>query len=93
MAASQRPITFAAGASPSKQAAWKTIPSWSLIPRQDRTITPEQQRFMSERAGFEVVEVDASHVAMITQPTATPRLIEEAVRAPRASLTHSHMGI
>jgi pimeloyl-ACP methyl ester carboxylesterase len=83
MAAAQRPVALAAGGEPSRAAAWKTIPSWALIPLQDLVITPAAHRFMTERAGSTVVEVDASHVAMISKPRATTRLIERAVRATR----------
>lgn len=72
MAASQRPIAFAAVSAPSKVAAWKSIPSWSLIPRRDRVITPERQRFMAERAGSKVVEVNSSHVVARSVPTRGP---------------------
>jgi pimeloyl-ACP methyl ester carboxylesterase len=83
MAATQRPLALAAGGGASKAAAWKTIPSWALIPLQDRTITPEQHRFMTARARSTVVEVNASHVVMISHPGATTRLIQAAVRATR----------
>jgi hypothetical protein len=36
---------------------------------------------MAERSGAEIVEVDASHVAMISQPQATADLILNAVAA------------
>ena len=36
---------------------------------------------MAERAGAVIVEVDASHVAMISQPQATTDLILKAVAA------------
>ena len=36
---------------------------------------------MAERAGAEIVEVDASHVAMISQPQATTDLILTALEA------------
>ena len=83
MAASQRPIAYAAVSAPSKAAAWKTIPSWSLIPRQDRVITLARHRLMAQRADATVVEVNSSHVAMLSKPHATADLIEAAVRATR----------
>ena len=40
LAATQRPIALPAAAEPTTAAAWKTIPSWYLVGREDRTITP-----------------------------------------------------
>ena len=36
--------------------AWKTKPSWYLVATEDKMIPPAAQRFMSKRAGAEVVE-------------------------------------
>ncbi|MGN9789037.1 alpha/beta fold hydrolase [Nonomuraea sp. ZG12] len=36
LAATQRPITYGALTEPSGAPAWKTVPSWALIPREDR---------------------------------------------------------
>lgn len=78
MAASQRPVATAALAGKSRAAAWKTIPSWYLIPTRDRAIAPAAERFMAERAGSHTVEVDAPHFAMVTHPEAVTRLILDA---------------
>src|SRR5262245_54571548 len=43
LAASQRPITFSAGAEPSGPPAWKTIPSWYLLGTLDKVIPPYVQ--------------------------------------------------
>ena len=64
---------------PSGPVGWKTLPSWALISPNDVTIGPSGERFMAERAGAEIVEVDASHVAMISQPQATTDLILTAL--------------
>ena len=58
MAAAQRPISLAAGAEKSTAPAWKTIPSWYLIGRQDQVFTAEAQRFMAERAGSHITEIN-----------------------------------
>jgi hypothetical protein len=36
---------------------------------------------MAQRAGAEIVEVDASHVVMVSQPQAVTELILKALRA------------
>jgi pimeloyl-ACP methyl ester carboxylesterase len=78
MFATQRPLTQAAFASVSGTPAWKTIPSWYLVASEDRTIPPATQRFMAQRAGAHTSEVRSSHVAHISQPQHTVRIILEA---------------
>ncbi len=78
MAASQRPIAFAALAEKSRAAAWKRIPSWYLVATDDRALPPAAERFMAERAGSHTVEIRSSHVAMVSHPEAVTRLIRDA---------------
>jgi pimeloyl-ACP methyl ester carboxylesterase len=78
IAASQRPGAFAACATPSRAPAWKTIPSWYLVATNDHTIPPTAERVMAARAGAHTIEIRSSHVAMISHPDATTRLILEA---------------
>jgi pimeloyl-ACP methyl ester carboxylesterase len=81
MWASQRPSAAATGAEPTTAEAWKTIPSWALIGRQDRVITPDALRSMAARAHSHTVEINSSHVAMISHPDAVTDLIEKAAQA------------
>ncbi|MFF5365489.1 alpha/beta fold hydrolase [Streptomyces scabiei] len=60
--------------------AWRTIPSWYLVGRDDQVLPPAAQRFMARRVGAHTVEADASHVAMIARPAATAALIKRAAR-------------
>jgi pimeloyl-ACP methyl ester carboxylesterase len=84
MATSQRPIDLATLQQPSGPAAWETIPSSFIIGTADNTIPPELHRFMAERAGGEVTEIDgASHVVMMSQPQAVADVILAAVAAVR----------
>ena len=83
MQATQRPFSNEAFVAPSGEPAWKTIPSWYMVARQDHAIPPATERFMAQRAHASVVEVDASHVAMISQPEATTRLILDAADSIR----------
>ncbi|WP_404387107.1 alpha/beta fold hydrolase [Humibacillus xanthopallidus] len=80
MAATQRPGALAALVTPSGAPAWLTIPSWYLVARQDRIIPPEAERAMAERAGSTTVEIDSSHVAMLSHPAAVLSLIKAAAR-------------
>jgi pimeloyl-ACP methyl ester carboxylesterase len=81
MAVTQRPIVADALADQATRAAWRTIPSWTLVTVRDLAVPAESQRFMAERAGSHTVEVDASHAVTVSQPLAVARLIDEAARA------------
>ncbi len=79
MAVSQRPGGEAGFGEPSGVPGWKSLPSWALIATGDKTIGVTGLRAMAQRAGAISVEVDASHVVMISQPKATADLIKTAV--------------
>ncbi|WP_326594885.1 alpha/beta fold hydrolase [Streptomyces sp. NBC_01803] len=83
MAATQRPGSVNGLAGASGEPAWETIPSWYLIPTQDRVIPPDAQRFMAERAGSHVREIDSSHVVMISHPGAATATILAAHAATK----------
>ncbi|MFF4168750.1 alpha/beta fold hydrolase [Streptomyces sp. NPDC001744] len=83
MAAGQRPIAAAALEEKSTGAAWKTIPSWSLVTTGDRNIPVAVQRFMSARAHAHTTEVDASHAVSVSRPDAVVRIVEKAARTAR----------
>src|SRR3954463_2141253 len=68
---SQRPITLGANLAPSTEAAWRSLPSWTVVGTEDRTIPPSTQRHMAERAGSTISEVAGSHVSMVSNPKAT----------------------
>ncbi|MDG4798317.1 alpha/beta hydrolase [Micromonospora sp. WMMD1082] len=78
--AGQRPADARTLGEPSGAPAWKTIPSWYLVARNDQVLPAAAQRFMAQRAGAHVREVGASHVAMISQPAVTADLIKRAAR-------------
>ncbi|MEV6784483.1 alpha/beta hydrolase [Streptomyces sp. NPDC051098] len=78
MAAAQRPIAASAFTDKAPAAAWRTIPSWALVAKQDKSIAPDLERFEAERAGSHTVEIDSSHVAMISHPGTVADLIRDA---------------
>ena len=47
----------------------------------DGTINTEQERFMAKRTGGTTVEVDSSHVPMISHPDAVVDIIKQASEA------------
>jgi pimeloyl-ACP methyl ester carboxylesterase len=83
MAAAQRPVAVAALEEKATAAAWKTIPTWSLIATGDKNIPPAAQRWMARRAHASTVEVKASHAVSVSRPHKTAELIDKAARATR----------
>ena len=79
MAVSQRPGADIGFGEPSGPAGWKTLPSWAMVATQDKTIGVSGLRLMAQRAGAITVEVDASHVVMISQPAAVADLVRTAL--------------
>ena len=60
------------------QAAWRSKPSFYAVSTEDRTINPDLERFMAKRMEAKTIEVNASHVSLISQPTVISQLILEA---------------
>jgi pimeloyl-ACP methyl ester carboxylesterase len=81
MAVTQRPIIGDALADKATKAAWRTIPSWTLVTLRDLAVPAQAQRFMAQRASSHAVEVDASHAVTVSRPDVVARLIDQAARA------------
>jgi pimeloyl-ACP methyl ester carboxylesterase len=62
-------------------AAWRTKPTFYAVSTQDRTINPDLERFMAKRMGAKTIEIEASHLALISHPAAITDLILEALAA------------
>ncbi|MFJ4966493.1 short chain dehydrogenase [Streptomyces sp. ADI96-02] len=77
MAIEQRPVAQAGFGQKATAAAWKKIPSWFVVARNDKAIAPNLERFEARRAKSHTVEVDSSHVAMISHPD----LVTDQIRA------------
>ena len=78
MAISQVPISTDAFTHKVTNPAWKNKPTWYMVASSDRSINPIQERMMAKRANAKTVEVNASHVAYMSHPKETAKLIEEA---------------
>src|SRR6202521_3627048 len=78
MAVSQVPISTDSFTHKVTSPAWKSKPTWYMVATADRSINPDQERMMAKRAKAKTVEVNASHVAYMSHPKETVKLIEEA---------------
>lgn len=81
LAAAQKPLAFSSFTEALTDAAWRTLPSWYLVGKQDRTINPDLQRYMAKRIHAHITEIDSSHVSFISHPSVVVRLIEQAATA------------
>ena len=74
----QEPFHKALLAGKTTHAAWRSKPSYYAVSTEDRTINPDLQRFMAKRMGAKTIEVQASHLSLISRPEDITRLILEA---------------
>jgi pimeloyl-ACP methyl ester carboxylesterase len=84
LAATQRPIAELAFAEPTTAPAWKSLPTWAVVPSGDKSIGSDAVRFLAERAGATITELDGSHVIMISQPQAVTDVIMTALEAVKS---------
>jgi len=85
LAATQPPTGAATFASKlTVEPAWKTIPSWYLVAKQDQAIAPDLERFMARRIHAHTSQINGSHAVYISHPEAVARLVEQAARAYQA---------
>jgi pimeloyl-ACP methyl ester carboxylesterase len=85
MAATQRPVAAAAFSDVSGPPAWKALPSWAVVATADKAAGSDIVRSMAQRAGADILEVEGSHVIMVSQPQAVADLIVKAAAAVSSS--------
>lgn len=61
--------------------AWKSLPSWYMVATNDEVIPPDGQRLFAKRMGATTVEVESSHLPMISHPDEVVALIETAAQS------------
>jgi pimeloyl-ACP methyl ester carboxylesterase len=86
MAATQRPAAAAAFSDKSGPPAWKTLPSWAVVATQERAAGADIVRSMARRAGAEIVEVESSHVVMMSHPQEVTDVIVRAAERAAADV-------
>ena len=85
MAATQRPAAAAAFTDASGPPAWKKLPSWAVVATGDKAAGTDVVRAQAQRAGADIIEVEGSHVIMISQPQVVTDHILKAARTIAAS--------
>ena len=81
IAATQRPIAAAAFSDVSGPPAWKKLPSWAVVATGDKAAGADLVRAEAQRAGADIIEVEGSHVIMISQPQVVTDHILKAAQA------------
>jgi pimeloyl-ACP methyl ester carboxylesterase len=74
----QQPFHKALLAGRTQHAAWRSKPSFYAVSTQDRTINPDLERFMANRMGATTIELNASHLSLISHPQEIADLILQA---------------
>ena len=59
-------------------AAWRHKPTWYAVSKNDRTSSPDLERFLAARMGAKTVELDSSHLSIMSHPAAITNLILDA---------------
>jgi pimeloyl-ACP methyl ester carboxylesterase len=78
LAAVQSPIAGAIFGAPGGHPAWRDVPSWYQVSRDDQVLSPALQRFLAARMHAHTIELSSSHASPISQPRAIAELIERA---------------
>lgn len=74
----QQPIAADLFAGKTTLAAWQSKPSWYAVSRDDRTTSPDLQRFLAERMNATTVELDSGHLSLVSHPREIADMILEA---------------
>ena len=81
LGASQRPVAASAFEEKSGVPAWKTLPSWAVVATGDKAAGADVVLSMAKRANADIVELEGSHVIMISQPQAVTDVILRELRS------------
>lgn len=60
------------------QAAWRIKPAFYAVSKNDRTINPDLERFMANRMNANTIELDASHLSIVSRAKEVSDLILKA---------------
>jgi pimeloyl-ACP methyl ester carboxylesterase len=85
MWAVQQPLAGSAFTDVMGDPAWKSLPSWYLVAKNDEALPADAERQFATRMGATTVEVSASHVAMVSHPDDVAGLIERAAESVGAA--------
>jgi pimeloyl-ACP methyl ester carboxylesterase len=76
--ATQQPIAASLFGGRTTVAAWHLKPSWYAVSRLDQTTSPDLERFLAHRMKATTIELEASHLSLVSHPQAIADLIMAA---------------
>lgn len=79
-----RPFAVAGAVTPLTGAAWRNVPSTAVVTLRDRTMHPDTQRETAERAGSDVIEIDAAHMVNLSHPAEVGAILTRICAADEA---------
>ena len=80
MANSHMPVAATAFDAPVTVAAWRDKPSYGIIATADRALNPKLARWMYQRSGARITEINGSHLVYVSHPAAVASVVERAAR-------------
>lgn len=81
LAAVQAPTAFGILAETAGPPAWRAVPSYFHIALEDQVIAPLLQQMFAKRMDASTVEVNASHVSLISRARSVAAMVSRAARA------------
>jgi pimeloyl-ACP methyl ester carboxylesterase len=82
MAVTQKPLIASAFGESVPVPAWKSIPTWYIVAKEDQAIHPDLERFYAKRMGATTIELRSSHVPFISRTEEVAKVIRDAAEAP-----------
>jgi pimeloyl-ACP methyl ester carboxylesterase len=81
MYAVQQPLSASALGDVMGVPAWRDLPCWYAVAKNDEAIPPDAERQFAARMNATVIELASGHVGMVSHPDEVADLIETAARA------------
>ncbi|WP_419818133.1 alpha/beta fold hydrolase [Glaciibacter flavus] len=81
LGASQRPIAASAFDEPNGAPAWKKLPSWAVVATGDKAAGADVVLNMAQRANADILELEGSHLIMVSHPQEVADHILKALKA------------
>ena len=85
LAVTQQPLSGAIVGAKMGTPAWRTIPSWYVVAKNDQMINPNYERMVARRMNATITEVASSHVALLSHPREVATVIMAASLAGAGS--------
>lgn len=84
MHAAQQPISLSTFEYKMGVPAWSKLPTWFAVAKNDEAIPPDAERQFAARMGATTIEVESSHLPMVTHVDEIVDLIEQAAAGAAA---------